>query len=225
MIRTDSHPNAANRARNALVFASSSLAASMTTSLPSACLAESAVLRPSRRTFFCRSKAWLRTTGPKITAPPRNCGERRLPWRARPVPFCLYGFFEVPLISLMPLVLWVPARRLASCQATTRARMSRRTGSPKMSSASSMSPTSSLSRFRTESFISRLRRRGFFGGRGRAVRAAQRRRERQSLGRLALGGVPDEDPAAGTARHRAAQHQDAALGVGPDHFKALHGHP
>ena len=57
--------------------------------------------------------SWLRTTGPKITAPPRNCGERKLPWRARPVPFCFHGFLVVPWISLMPLVAWVPARRLA----------------------------------------------------------------------------------------------------------------
>ena len=59
-----------------------------TISLPSFCLAESAVLRASLRTFLVRSWAWLRTTGPKMVAPPRNCGERSEPWRALPVPFC-----------------------------------------------------------------------------------------------------------------------------------------
>ena len=53
----------------------------------------------------------------------------------------------------MPLVLWVPARRLASCQLTTRARMSRRTGRPNTSSSSSMSPTSLLSRVRTVTLL------------------------------------------------------------------------
>src|SRR6202007_2268642 len=98
-------------ARKALVLASEQHAASITTNLPSFCLAESAVLSPSLRTFFCRENSWLRTTGPKIVAPPRNCGERKLPWRARPVPFCLYGFLVVPRISLTPFVLWVPERR------------------------------------------------------------------------------------------------------------------
>src|SRR5579883_2643410 len=79
MINTDSQPSASSRWRNDLVLASAMRAASMTTSLPSLCLADNAVFRPSRRTFFCNPKAWLRTTGPKMRAPPRNCGERRLP--------------------------------------------------------------------------------------------------------------------------------------------------
>src|SRR5215470_3693321 len=75
MISTESQPSISKRARKALVLASSTRAASITTSLPSPCLADNAVLRPSLRTFFCSENEWLRTTGPKILAPPRNCGE------------------------------------------------------------------------------------------------------------------------------------------------------
>src|SRR5229473_1600718 len=154
MISTEPQPSLSRRLTSAAVFASASFAVSSTISLPSACLAESAVLSARRRTFFCSENSWLRTTGPKITAPPRNCGERRLPWRARPVPFWRHGFLVVPWTSLMPLVLCVPARRLASCQLTMRARMSRRTGRPNTASARSMLPTSLLSRLVMASFMS-----------------------------------------------------------------------
>src|SRR5665213_1510219 len=150
-------PSLAKRCASPLVLPSLVWTLSSTTSLPSACLAESAVLSARRRTFFWIENSWLRTTGPKITAPPRNCGDRKLPWRARPVPFCFHGFLVVPWMSLMPLVLWVPARRLASCHWTTRARMSLRTGKPNTSSASSMSPAALLSRLFTVSFTSCLR--------------------------------------------------------------------
>ena len=40
---------------------------------------DSAVRRASWRTFFGRSEAWLRTTGPKALPPPRNCGAASLP--------------------------------------------------------------------------------------------------------------------------------------------------
>src|SRR6185437_1697762 len=118
----------------------------------------------------------------------------------------------------MPLVLWVPARRLASCQLTIRARMSRRTWTPNTPSSSSISPTSSLSRFLTWSFISlvsRLRRlaSGAFGRGLARRRLPDRRREGQLLGRRALHRVGHQDIAAGAARHRAAQHDEAALGV------------
>src|SRR5437667_394927 len=64
MIKTESQPNAASRARSALVLASSIFAVSMTTSLPSACFAESAGRRARcRRLPDCRDCApgasWL----------------------------------------------------------------------------------------------------------------------------------------------------------------------
>src|SRR5256885_5217329 len=230
MISTESQPSFLNWAPSPLVLASFTCASSITTSLPSACFAERALLRPSRRTFFWRSKPWSRTTGPKITAPPRNCGERRLPARARPVPFWRQGFLVVPWMSLTPLVLWVPARRLASCQLTTRARMSRRTGAPNTASASSISPTLLLSRFLTETFISLA---SSLGGLGRGFRgtgfrlALERRRERQLriLGKLlALGRVADQDEAALVTGDRTLDQNEAALGVGRDHFEILRGH-
>src|SRR5437667_2204400 len=198
-------------------------------SLPSACFADSAVLRARRRTFFCKPNSWLRTTGPKITAPPRNCGERRLPWRARPPPFCLNGFLVVPWMALMPLALCVPARRLASCQLTMRARMSGRIATPKMSSDNSISPTSWLSRFFTLSFILRAPRPCRRVGRRRLRRrfglASDRSRERQILRRLALHCILDEDIAAIASRHGAAHHDKATLDVGGNHAQILRRHP
>src|SRR5579859_146981 len=229
MISTDFQPRFLNCSPSALVLASFTCASSITTSLPSACFAESAHLRPSWRTFFCRSKPWSRTTGPKITAPPRNCGERRLPCRARPVPFCRQGFLVVPWMSLMPWVACVPARRFASCQLTTRARMSRRTGAPNTASARSISPTLLLSRFLMETFISlasRLRRLGRRVSRGGFGLRLERRRERQLRvlwELLALRRVAHEDEAALETRNRALDHDQSALCVGRDHLEVLRG--
>ena len=77
MISTECQPSFSKRSARFLVLASLACALSSTTSLPSACLAESAVLSARRRTFFWTEYSWLLTTGPKITAPPRNCGERK----------------------------------------------------------------------------------------------------------------------------------------------------
>src|SRR6185437_7502317 len=219
MISTELQPSLPKRSASALVLASASLAASSTMSLPSACLAESAVLSAKRRTFFCSENSWLRTTGPKITAPPRNCGERKLPWRARPVPFWRHGFLVVPWMSLMPLVLCVPARRLASCQLTMRARMSRRTGRPKISSARSMLPTLLLLRSMTESFMSLPSLGGRRGG------LSERGRERQALRRLALRRIAHQDIAAIGAGHGAFDHDEAALGIALDDAPVLRRHP
>src|SRR6185437_14507621 len=122
-------------------------------------------------------------------------------------------------MSLMPLVLCVPARRLASCQLTMRARMSRRTGRPKISSARSMLPTLLLSRSVTESFISLPS----LGGR-RRVGLPERGRERQALRRFALGGIAHQDIAALGAGHGAFDHDEAALGVALDDAQILRGH-
>src|SRR6185437_9355206 len=119
----------------------------------------------------------------------------------------------------MPLVLCVPARRLASCQLTMRARMSRRTGRPKIASDSSMLPTSLLSRFLTWSFMSLASALGRCGLR----RGAQRRREGQILGRFALGRVLHQHIAAFGAWHRPLDEEKPALGVGRDHAQVLRG--
>ena len=93
-----------------------------------------------------------------------------------------------------------------------------------------MSPTSWLSRLRTVSFMARPPR-GRFGAASAsrsasaAAVAAQRRRVRQPVGRLALDGVLDQDPALLAARHRALDQEEAALGVGDDDLEALRGHP
>ena len=57
---------------SALVLPSFMLALSSTMMPPSLALAESACLSASARTFFGRSIAWLRGTGPNERPPPRN---------------------------------------------------------------------------------------------------------------------------------------------------------
>ena len=66
------------------------------------------------RTFLGRSCAKERATGPWALPPPRNCGTRAEPWRAEPVPFCLYIFLPVRQTSARPIVACEPSRRLAS---------------------------------------------------------------------------------------------------------------
>jgi hypothetical protein len=49
-----------------------------------------------------------RTLGPKEIPPPGMSGDRLLPRRALPLPFCLYGFLPPPLTSERVSVLAVP---------------------------------------------------------------------------------------------------------------------
>src|SRR5262245_42275470 len=190
------------------VLGSLSVAASTTTSLPSAALADSAERSASLRTFFGKSLAWLRTTGPNALPPPRNCGAASLPWRARPVPFWAYIFFAVAVTSERPLVLCVPCWRRDSCHTTQRCRMSLRTGTANPASARPISPALPPSMVFTAIFmILPLSRRPFGRGSLRRRRFGRRRfRRRCSLaqaGRIrrflrpgALGGVLDDDVAA-----------------------------
>src|SRR5512140_2398196 len=48
-----------------------------------------------------------------MVAPPPQMGERLLPARARPVPFCFQGFLPPPRTSPRVFVEWVPRRLLA----------------------------------------------------------------------------------------------------------------
>src|SRR5437870_4126699 len=114
-------------------------------------------------------------------------------------------------MSLTPLVLCVPARRLESCQLTTRARMSRRGARPKIASLRSISPMSLASRLVTFSFMALFLRR--FRSRLAGRSRLERRRERHLLRQLALDRVAHQDPAAGRARNRPPQHDEAAGGV------------
>src|ERR1700756_1494776 len=139
----------------ALVLAASSLAVSMMTRSPSLALADSACLRASARTFFGRSVPCAPPPGPKPRPPPRNGGTRSEPWRAPPVPFCLYIFLPVRQISARPLALWVPAWRLLSCHCTQRWMMSLRGSRPKIPSDNWTDPAALPSRVVTFSSISR----------------------------------------------------------------------
>src|SRR6201995_2931491 len=206
----------------ALVLAASSWAASMTTRSPSLALADSACLRAIARTFFGRSVAWERTPGPKARPPPRNCGTRAEPWRAPPVPFCLYIFLPVRQISARPLVLWGPAWRLLSCHCTQRAMMSARGSRPKISSERLTEPAALPSRVVTFSSISRalLRRLCFRRGLvaiGDLELAGLRRFLRQRL----FHRVAAPDPAALGAGDGAFE--QAALDIGRDHTQVERG--
>src|SRR6185437_7280135 len=105
------------------------------------------------------------------------------------------------------------------CQLTMRARMSRRTGRPKISSARSMLPTLLLSRSVTESFMSLPSLGGRRGG------LSERGRERQALRRLALRRIAHQDIAAIGAGHGAFDHDEAALGIALDDAQVLRRHP
>src|SRR5580693_1904361 len=208
---------------NALVLAASSFAASSTTISPSLALAESACLSASARTFFGRSVACERSTGPNARPPPRNCGTRAEPWRAPPVPFCLYIFLPVRQTSARPCTLWVPAWRLLSCHCTQRAMISLRGSRPKISSESWTEPAALPSRVVTFSSISRA---FLLGGRFRSLLAARdlelagrRRILRQRL----LDRIAHRDPAALGAGNGAFDQDQAALDVGPHHAQIERG--
>src|SRR5437764_10800285 len=66
------------------------------------------------RTFFGTWYSWSRIFGAIALPPPTHWLARMEPWRARPVPFCLYGFFPPPETSDRFLTPTVPARREAS---------------------------------------------------------------------------------------------------------------
>src|SRR3954451_11246138 len=189
---------------------------------PSLALAESACLRASARTFFGRSVACERTTGPKARPPPRNCGPGAEPWRAPPVPFCLYIFLPVRQTSARPCVLCVPAWRLLSCHCTQRWMMSARGSRPKIASESWTEPASLPSRVVTFSSISRA----LLLGRSLSLLTAgdlELAGLRSFLRQRLLDGVTHRDPAALGAGNGAFDEDQAALDVGLHHTQIERG--
>src|SRR3954447_9643417 len=204
------------------VLVLASLIATLSTTIrpPSFAFAESAWRSASARTFFGRSWAWLRTTGPKARPPPRNCGTRAEPWRAPPVPFCLYIFLPVRQTSARPCALWVPACRLASCQLTQRWIRSLRGSRPKISSDSSTDPASLPSSVVIFSFISRTLLPGRrFGGSSlfAAIGDLELARLRRVLRQRLLHRIAHRDPAALGAGNGAFHQDQAALDIGLYH--------
>ena len=78
-------------------------------------------VRSQSGAFIFFGVRWLyeRGVGPCTTPPPAYCGARSEPWRARPVPFCRYGFLPPPRTSPRVLVSCVPCRAAACCATTT----------------------------------------------------------------------------------------------------------
>jgi hypothetical protein len=83
----------------------------------------------------------------RIPSPPLPTPENAYfqPGPARPVPFCLQGFFPPPLTSPRVLVADVPARRFASCILTISKSRCSRGGCPAIDAGNSISPTDSCS--------------------------------------------------------------------------------
>src|SRR5262245_50296521 len=173
--------------------------------------------------------------------PPRHCGARIEPWRARPVPFWRHGFEPPPATSARVFVLCVPARRCASCAVTTWCITGMFGSMPNRSSGASTVPALPPEAVVTSSFIADLRlhwalaaRRGIRLAHARSrlaaarvflctlclrVAAAERRwRDRGALHRVAH----EHDPAV-RARDRAPHEQQAALGVALHHFEVQRG--
>src|SRR5262245_23478801 len=219
MISALLRPSFSKLAISALVLPPSSVALSTTTMPPSLALAESACLSASARTFFGMPISWLRTTGPNERPPPRNRFTRAEPWRAEPVPFWRYIFLPVRQTSARFLTLWVPARRLASCQVTQRCRMSGRGSSPKIASERWTDPAEFPSKDMTFSSMSRALLLGLllgrrFGRRSRLRSARVRQPElaglRGILRQRLLHRVAHRDPAALGAGHRPLDQDEAA---------------
>src|SRR5262249_29660549 len=120
------------------------------------------------------------------------------------------------------LVLCVPARRLASCQTTTRWIRSTRGSRPKMSSARSMSPAALDSSVITLCFILRPRPFRFLGFRLGGLLALLHRRRHAAL-HGPLHRIAHHYPAALGARNGAAQHDEAALDIDLRDFHILRG--
>src|SRR5499426_1535337 len=232
-IRALLQPSFSKRSRRPLVLPASIAAWSSTMMPPSLALAESAWRKASARTFFGRSMAWLRTTGPNERPPPRNRLTRAEPCRALPVPFWRYIFLPVRQISARFLTLWVPRWRLASCQLTQRWIRSARGSRPKIASDSSTEPAALPSRVVTCSSMSRslsgrrLRRCLALGRRSGAAfvaRQAEFSRLRHAVGQPLLHGVAHRDPTTLSARHRALDQDEAARDVGLHHFEIERSH-
>ena len=92
---------------------------SSTTTLPSAARSDSAEQQRQTDHLLRRLLGEAAGLGPRATPPPRQCGDRIEPCRARPVPFWRHGLAPPPATSARVRVLCEPARRAASCAVTT----------------------------------------------------------------------------------------------------------
>src|SRR5687768_6624952 len=146
-------PSLPSFSRSSRVLPSLRSRLSTTTSWPLIALDDSAILRPTARTFVLRLVEKIRARGPWALPPPTKIGARRSPWRAVPPPFWRPNFLPVRLTSLRSRAARAGARRLVSCQVTTRWRMSARGSTPKIESSRVMSPPDFASRLWTLTFI------------------------------------------------------------------------
>src|SRR5450631_3576304 len=136
------------------------------------------------------------------------------PWRARPVPFCLYGLRPPPATSPRVLVEWVPCRAAASWATTTWCRSGTFTWTSKISPGSSTEPVFFPAGDTTSTVLAVL-----------AVLTA-----RSAVAVLlaamkspALRGGTDEDERALWTGHSALDHEQALLGVHRVDGQALRG--
>src|SRR5262245_30533783 len=144
-------PSPSSSCATRFVLYSSSVSPSTTATAPSFARSESALRSAARRIFLVSRCSWLRGTGPNTTPPPDHCGERIEPCRARPVPFWRHGLMPPPDTVWRFLVLWVPARRFASCRRTSACSRSVFTRVSKTAAGSSTEPALRLSTVTTSS--------------------------------------------------------------------------
>src|SRR5205814_7051363 len=106
-----SRPSLPNAFTASLVDGLAGAQASTTNSALSAWRLEIAARMADFRTFFGTWYSWSRIFGAIALPPPTHWLARMEPWRARPVPFCLYGFLPPPETSERFFTPTVPARR------------------------------------------------------------------------------------------------------------------
>ena len=209
MISTDSQPSASRRARSALVLASPIFAFVDDDQLAFGLLRRQRRLEAELAHLLLQVEFVAAHHRAEITAPPRNCGERRLPWRAGRCPSAL-GLLRRAADVADALGLVRAGAALGELPVDDAGQDVRRTGSPNTSSASSISPTSWLSRLRTVSFMARPPRCRLGAGPRPALRrlsASPGPRSAAPPGRAArqapsLHRVLDQHPAFFRTRHR-----------------------
>src|SRR5262245_3764045 len=87
-----------------------------------------------------------------MTAPPTHIGDRELPDRARPVPFCRQGFLPPPLTHPLGFVAPLPARRTAGWLSTSACSSGSRTGPATSALGTASSPAGERSSDTTGNF-------------------------------------------------------------------------
>src|SRR5213595_1707602 len=138
-----------------------------------------------------------------MVPPPAHSGERMLPARARPVPFCRQGFLPPPLTNPFVLVDAVPVRRAASWLCTAACRRCSRSGPATTAAGTSTWPAGARLCETTGSVT---------------VPSAM------AYLLPCLGALADHDRAVARPRHGAAHEEEMLVRAHRDHHQVAGGH-